>query len=159
MKVEQLMQRSVQTCRPDDTLARAVQLMWDHDCGAVVVVDEHGHAAGMITDRDACMAAYTQGQPLGALAVASAMARTVQTCRPKDTLVDAAHLMQAAQVRRLPVVADGGAVVGILTLNDLAREAARELGKKQPKVAAADVAGTLAAVCAPRQRGVLAPAA
>jgi len=159
MKVEQLMQRSVQTCRADETLERAAQLMWDHDCGSVPIVDEGGHALGMITDRDVCMAAYTQGKPLAALAVSTAMSRTVECCRPADTVSEAARIMQAAQVRRLPVVADGNLVIGILSLNDIAREAVREATKKSPTITARDVAGTLAAVCAPRQPHELAPAA
>ena len=73
MKVEQLMSRDVKTCQATEMLNRAAQLMWENDCGCVPVVDEDGRAVGMITDRDVCMAAYTQGRLLDALPVASAM--------------------------------------------------------------------------------------
>jgi CBS domain-containing protein len=160
MKVEQLMQRSVRTCRPDDPLERATQLMWEHDCGAIVVVDDAGRAVGMVTDRDACMAAYTQGKPLSALPVSAAMSQTVQSCRPADTVAEAARIMQAAQVRRLPVVGDGDATIGVLSLNDIARQAVRDAGsRKSGRITAGDVAGTLAAVCAPRPSRSPAPAA
>ena len=56
--VAQVMTRKVHTCRRGDTLHRAARLMWDHDCGAVPIVDERGHTVGMITDRDICMAVY-----------------------------------------------------------------------------------------------------
>jgi CBS domain-containing protein len=48
--------------------------MWDHDCGAIAVVND-GKLTGVITDRDLCMAAYTQGRALDALLVNTAMAQ------------------------------------------------------------------------------------
>ena len=64
MRVEQLMSRPVHCCRPEDTLACAAQLMWDHDCGCVPVVAADGTGlAGIITDRDICMCAYFQNKP------------------------------------------------------------------------------------------------
>ena len=64
MKVSQLMTKDVATCRADEPVSRAAQIMWDHDCGCVPVVDDAGHIQGMITDRDICMAAFTQGKRL-----------------------------------------------------------------------------------------------
>ena len=77
MQVRQLMNQPAVTCSPRDTLHRAAGLMWEHDCGALPVVDDNGHIAGMITDRDICMAAYTQGRPLHAVPVNEIMSRTV----------------------------------------------------------------------------------
>src|SRR5262245_1269543 len=67
MRVEQLMTRTVQTCTPSDCLERAAGIMWDHDCGALPVTSADGEeprVVGMLTDRDVCMAAYTQGRAL-----------------------------------------------------------------------------------------------
>src|SRR5690606_4988000 len=55
MIVERIMTRDVACCSPNDTLDRAVKLMADYDCGCVPVV-EGGAIAGILTDRDACMA-------------------------------------------------------------------------------------------------------
>ena len=76
MKVEQIMNREVKTCGPHDSLNKAAQIMWDTPCGAVPVVDEQGRPVGFLTDRDVCMAAYTQNKPLTELPVERAMART-----------------------------------------------------------------------------------
>ena len=119
MKVEQLMSRDVKTCQATEMLNRAAQLMWENDCGCVPVVDEDGRAVGMITDRDVCMAAYTQGRPLDALPVASAMARDLRSCHATDTIVEAESIMRAAQVRRLPVVDPEGTLLGIVSRRDL----------------------------------------
>src|SRR5690606_28351921 len=67
MQVRELMTRDVQVCGPRDDLNRAAQIMWDHDCGVVPVVDSERRPIGMVTDRDVCMAAYTQGKPLSAI--------------------------------------------------------------------------------------------
>jgi CBS domain-containing protein len=64
MKIRDIMSQDVATCREDDSLDRAAQLMWDRDVGSVPVVDGEGRPLGMITDRDICMAAYTQGEAL-----------------------------------------------------------------------------------------------
>ena len=67
LKVKELMTLDVSCCHPGDTLERAAELMWQHDCGCVPVVDEGSHVVGMITDRDVCMAAYTRGVSLSPL--------------------------------------------------------------------------------------------
>jgi CBS domain-containing protein len=152
MKVEQLMSRTVKTCRATETLNRAAQLMWENDCGCIPVVDDDGRAVGIVTDRDVCMAAYTQGGQLDALPVATAMARDLRSCHATDTIVEAESIMRAAQVRRLPVVDAGGRLVGLLSLNDIAREVARQRGtKRKPAVGNEELAMTLAAICTPRE--------
>ena len=88
MNVGQLMTRTVHACNPDDPLHVAAQIMWEQDCGCVpVVVDEEGgsRVVGMLTDRDVCMAAYTQGKALAVIKVSSAMSREVCSCRPTDS--------------------------------------------------------------------------
>jgi CBS-domain-containing membrane protein len=53
----------------------------------------------------------------------------------------------SAQVRRLPVTDDGGCLLGILSLNDLALEAERGRASKLHEIEPAEVALTLSAVC------------
>ncbi len=127
MKVEQIMNRNVKACRLQDSLNKAAQIMWEEPCGAVPVVDEQSRPVGFLTDRDICMAAYTQGKPLEALRVEMAMSRKVVLCRAGDDLGSAAQLMQQNRTRRLPVINPDGTLVGLLSLDDLACEAARTL--------------------------------
>src|SRR5689334_1101420 len=84
--VRKLMKESPCTCSPDDSLERAAQLMWELDCGAVPVVAADGSVAGIITDRDICMAAYTRGQTLRAMSVESTMSKSVISCSPEDSV-------------------------------------------------------------------------
>lgn len=121
MLTKERMTGCVHTCRGDETLERAAQLLWEHDCGCLPVVGEHGHLHGMITDRDICMAAYTTGLKLADLQVREAMAIDVASIRPGDTLRQAEILMRERGVRRLPVLDSEDRVIGILSCNDLAR--------------------------------------
>ncbi len=56
MKVRDMMMSAPKHCRPDTNLASAVETMWTNDCGFLPVVDEDGRVAGVITDRDICIA-------------------------------------------------------------------------------------------------------
>ncbi len=152
MLVEQLMNRPAITCRPGDSCHDAAGLMWEHDCGVLPVIGEDGCVCGMITDRDICMAAYLRGTPLADMQVCDVMARDVFVCRPGDPLGAAERIMSQCQVRRLPVVDPEGHVVGILSLNDLAREAEHEGGRRRPDVSDVDVSRTLAAIGHPRRQ-------
>ena len=102
--VGSVMTRNVVTCTGSDTLHRAAQLMWDRDCGAIPVVDAHGRAVGLVTDRDLCMAAYTRGRPLSAISVSSLLSARLYTCTATTSLDEAIARMAAQRVRRLVVV-------------------------------------------------------
>jgi CBS domain-containing protein len=150
MEIKQVMTAQARACGIDDTLNCAAQLMWENDCGSVPVVasDGDGRVVGMVTDRDICMAAYTQGKPLFEIPVASVMARTVISCHPDDDLSRVELLMRANRVRRIPVVNERGQLMGIVSLNDLACEAERELTMRTaPQITLSEVAETLATVC------------
>jgi len=127
MRVEQIMNVHTKVCHPYDVLNQAAQIMWDNRCGAVPVVDERGHPVGLLTDRDICMAAYTQGKTLNAVRVDQAMTRDVVCCNGDDELISAAELMRQHGKRRLPVVNPDGVLIGLLSLDDIAHEAARGL--------------------------------
>ena len=155
MNVEQLMTKDVRACRPSHPLNCAAQILWEYDCGIVPVVDEEGldKVVGTLTDRDICIAAYTQGRSLFEIPVDWAMARVVHSCTPAATLEEAMQKMQEAQVRRLPVVDEAGQLLGIVSLADVAREAKVKAGT----AALALVGETLAAITGPRIASASAP--
>ena len=153
MKIEQLMAKDVGTCCPHDTLNQAVRLMWERDCGFVPVVesDASRRIVGVVTDRDACMAAYTRGRPLAEIRVRDVMSTRVRACKPVDDLAAAEEAMREAKVHRLPVVGEAGELLGVISLSDLAREAARAARSKRRAVSAAEVGQTLASIREPRE--------
>jgi len=149
MKVRELMTNDVYTCTPNDTLNRAAELMWDHDCGAIPVLDEDGKPIAMVTDRDIAMAAYTQGRPLGEISVSSAMSKNVVACRLDDSLLGAESMMKDHQIRRLPVVDDAGRITGVLSLNDFATRAHKKPWSRivRDDLGPDAIASTLSAIC------------
>lgn len=152
MKIAELMTKGAMTCSQTDTLDRAAQIMWEHDCGAVPVVDDYGSTVGIVTDRDICMAAYTQGRPLSEIPISVAASRSVIAASPEDSVESAAQLMQTHQIRRVPILNGQGEPVGILGIGDLARHATGI--RKMDGVSADLIARTLAAVSQPRERAI-----
>lgn len=139
--VADVMRSPAVCCRMGDSLHRVAQLMWEHDVGAVVVLDDAGSACHIITDRDVCMGAYTQGVALWASHVGSVKPGPLVSCSPEAGVVEVRNLMQEHGVRRIPVLDAQGAVVGVVGLGDLVREAtinapkARTRGLTPPQLA------------------------
>lgn len=144
MKIANLIHRPVISCTIHDTAERAAQLMWDHDVGSLPVIDDEGHVAGMITDRDICMAAYTQGAPLHAIAVTTAMAKHVLSCTETDEASEIERRMGEHRIHRMPVIDQQGHPTGMVSINDIARAA------RAGQLPVGEVVSTLAAVTAPR---------
>ena len=151
MKISQIMKSDVEICAPEDNLAAAASRMWDCDIGCLPVLDGEGHVIGMVTDRDVCMAALTRGQRLHEIPVSVAMSKEILSCGPEATLIEAEEIMRSGQVRRLPVIDSTACLVGLVSLNDLARLAEREIGRKNRDLSAQEVTATLAAICEPRR--------
>jgi CBS domain-containing protein len=152
MRVQELMTQMPATCTRESTCAEAARIMWDCDCGSVPVVDENGRAIGIVTDRDICMSALFRGLPLAAIGIADVMSGDLCTCRADDDVKDAERLMQQRQVRRLPVVDSGGALVGILSLGDVAQRVG-QAGVRDEKGEGAALVATIATISEPRTNG------
>jgi CBS-domain-containing membrane protein len=106
----------------------------------------------MLTDRDVCMAALFRGRPLYELKVADAMSRDTRVAKLDDRAEDVELLMRERRIRRVPVTDDSGALVGIVSLADLAR-AARGAADSRAAAGISEqgVGHTLAAICEPGQ--------
>ena len=154
MKVQSLMTRNPKYCHKGDSLKAAAQVMWDCDIGSVPVVDQAERVIGMITDRDICMAGYTRDQRLSEITVDQAMSRKVFSCRPDEDIEMAERVMQNEQIRRLPVTDHNQRLMGVVSLSDIVREAARQRYQRSPQVAEHEVVATMAAIAEPRSNGV-----
>lgn len=154
MTINNLVKRPAITCHVNDTLERAARLMWEHDVGAIVVVRDDGKATGVITDRDICMAAFTQGRCIADLLVHSAMSNHLVLAHLDQPLDEVEREMALHQLHRIPVVDPEGHPIGMLTINDIALEAVRT--DSQLVQGRARVANLLAAIAQPRFPGRIA---
>ena len=148
MQVEQVMSHQVKSCRASDTLATAARIMWDHDIGAVPVVADGGRPVGVVTDRDICMASLIQGKLLSEIPVMNVAATEPCVAREDDPVEVVESLMRNHQVRRIPIVDNTRRLVGIISLNDIARHT-RQNGGHHDALSPEVVASTLAAISAP----------
>ena len=153
MKIKDVMSHPVVSCTTQSTLDQAARLMWEFDCGIVVIVNEKGKPAGVLTDRDICMGAYTQGRTLAEIPVTVAMAHDVISVHGDAVVEQAEALMRRHQLHRLPVMDSEGYAIGMVSMNDLARMAARAKRSGVNR----EFVSTLAAVCAPRSPAVIEP--
>jgi CBS domain-containing protein len=158
MKVANLMTRDVASCRTGDSLSVAAERMWTRDCGVLPVLDGDDRVVGMVTDRDICMSTWMNGAAPQALSVATAMSRALHCCKAEDDLDAAEQLMRKNQIRRVPVIDQAGALLGILSLADIVRAAARSDGRGRAEVGA-QVASTLAKIVDRNGRGAAAATA
>lgn len=122
MDITELMTTRLFTCEPSDSLNRAAQLMWDHNCSCVPIVDGERKLIGLVTERDVAMAAYTQGKLLAEIPVLDAMSRTLHACEARCPFEVAQNTMQSLGISRMPVIDEGGRLVGLFTKSDLFRE-------------------------------------
>jgi CBS domain-containing protein len=128
MTVGDVMTKDPVSCRIGDTLNQAAQLMWDCRVGAVPVLDDGRRVVGVVTDRDAAMAAYTQGARMNDVPVSTAMSDAVVACLPTATVEEAENLMMAHDIRRLVVTDPHGRLLGMLSLDDIAARGAAANG-------------------------------
>lgn len=120
MKVFDLMSDHIISVGQKEPLTAAARLMRQYNIGAVPVCDDSGRLRGMITDRDITVRSTALGVSPNSMKVADAMTRGAITIDERAHIGEAARLMADAKIRRLPVCRDG-ALVGMLSLGDLAR--------------------------------------
>lgn len=113
-----IMTGSLTTCSPQDSVAKAAQLMRDRNIGDVLVTDE-GKLVGIVTDRDIALRVTAKARDSEQVPVRDVMSTHVLTGEPSWDLDQIAQRMGKHQVRRLPIV-ENGVPVGIVSLSDVA---------------------------------------
>jgi CBS domain-containing protein len=125
MKVKEVMTADPACCISENGLQEVAQMMVDHDCGEIPVVEskETKLPIGVITDRDIVCRTIARGlNPLD-LTVADCMSTPCVTVTPDMSVEECSRIMEENQIRRVPVVDGGGACCGIVALADLALHA------------------------------------
>lgn len=112
------MTKSVGTVGPGDTLAKAVLIMWERDCGSVPVV-VNKKPIGMVTDRDVAVAVSTSNRMATDILVREVIGNELVCCRSNDSILKVLKKMGKYRVRRLPVVDKKGRLRGIVTIADI----------------------------------------
>ena len=114
------------TVLPTDSVERVSQVLRDARIGAVLVVDEGGHMAGILSERDIVHGLASRGAEVLAEPVSALMTREVRTCTPESSVDQLMEQMLAERIRHLPVV-DQGALVGIVSVGDVVKQGHAEM--------------------------------
>lgn len=152
MRVKDVMQASVASCHVDTNLQAVALLMWNHDCGAIPVVDTAGKPIGVVTDRDIAMGASLNNRPLWEMRAGDIIgARPLFSCTEENELQDALAMMREQKVRRLPVSDASEQLTGMLSLSDLIQVAQKNpsRSKTAKKLSFDQLVETLKSVTAP----------
>lgn len=130
MKVQDLYSPQPQTAFSDEPLADAARSLCDRHVGALIVVkrgDPLRRPIGILTDRDIVRSELRRGADLYLLTVGEVMTSDPLILHTDFGLTEAIEALNARCVRRAPVIDASGALLGIVTLDDLLPAVAREL--------------------------------
>ena len=121
MTMATICNRRVVMIGAEESVLEAATLMREHHVGDVVVTRSNGRRIpiGIITDRDIVMAVVAPGLDPRLITVGDVMQRQLLTAPVAQGVQETLQQMRAKGVRRMPLVDDGGALVGIVTLDDL----------------------------------------
>ena len=126
MKANELMTKGPACVAPTDSVQRAAQLMEEHDCGCLPVVDSNGNrrVVGVITDRDIALRGVARGRTADAM-VRDLMTSDVASCSPDSDVDQVTRVMADRQIRRVLILNADGGCEGIVAQADVARAADR----------------------------------
>ena len=121
-KCNEVMTKNPVCCLPNDTAAKAAELMKSENIGSLPVVENEQtkKLVGIVTDRDLTLKIMAQGLDAKSTKVEAVMTREVITCHANDDLQKALDAMATYQLRRIPVVDNDNQVVGIIAQADVA---------------------------------------
>lgn len=122
MQVKDMMTPDPACCTGDTSLPDVARLMVTKDCGEIPVIESTASRLpiGVITDRDiVCRTIANDLNPLN-LTAADCMTKPIVTVTPDMSLEECCKIMEEKLIRRVPVVDERGACVGILAVADIA---------------------------------------
>jgi CBS domain-containing protein len=106
----------------DKPVSYAAKMMKQEDVGLAPIV-EGDRLVGTVTDRDIVTRVIAEGRDPDSTSVREIASKQLVTIDPQQGLDDALQLMAQHQVRRLPVVEEGGRLVGVVAQADVAEHA------------------------------------
>ena len=119
----------VESVEPQTTLADAAKLLADRKIGAVLVMSG-SRMEGILSERDIVRSLGERGAAVLTEPVSGVMTRRVVSCRPADTVASIMETMTTGKFRHLPVI-DGGLVVGLISIGDVAKWRVQEYEAEQ----------------------------
>ncbi len=124
-RVQDVMTTEVVVAYPTTPVKQAAGLLTQHGVSALPVTDGQGRVLGVVSEADLLGGGQRLADRQAAATAGEVMASPAVTVNPQATVTEAARRMQASGVKRLPVVAGSGRLVGIVSRADLLRPLTR----------------------------------
>ncbi len=102
------------------TLADAVHLLNAHNIGAIIITDNSGNIAGILSERDIVRQLGKNPSGTLALSVSACMTRGLVTCERTTPIEEVMERMTRHRIRHMPVVEDGQ-LLGIISIGDVVK--------------------------------------
>lgn len=114
LKVRHVMVENVVTARQDDTIRKAIEMLYKKHIGSIVITDDEERCIGIFTERDA-IRVVAQKVPLGK-PLRKVMTKPVLTIHEDATFEDAKRYIVSHGIRHLPVIDREEKLVGLLVI-------------------------------------------
>ena len=122
MTLKTICNREVLIAQKYDTLVEAAKLVREYQVGSIVVVEEQNsvrYPVGLVTDRDLVVEVIAKEVDINSVTLGDVRYRDIILGKENDDVNETIKIMRQKGIRRVPVVDDNGALVGIVTLDDL----------------------------------------
>jgi len=122
MTLKTICNREVLIAEKHNTILDVAKLMRDYHAGSVVVIEERNgfrYPLGIVTDRDIVIEIIAKEVDINSITLEDIMYRDIILGKENDDVNEAIKTMRQKGIRRLPVVDNSGALIGIVTLDDL----------------------------------------
>ena len=110
---------------PDTPVYKALQLMAERNCGAVLVLHQEA-LVGILSERDYARKVILKGKSSKNTPVEEIMSQRVVCIQPDNTIAECMALMTDKRIRHLPVLKDEERLVGLISIGDVVKEVISE---------------------------------
>ena len=123
--IQSMSQRHLVSLGPEASVHEAACVMTRANVGSVLIVDAAGTMLGILTERDLMTRVLAKAIDPATTAVSKVMTRHPRCIAPESKVADAVVIMIERGFRHLPIVAEGGRILGVFSIRDALP---RELG-------------------------------
>ena len=118
--------KDVRTVRPEASLRDLIDLLAEHNIGAVVVSTDGRRVEGIVSERDVVHGLARHGAEVLDKKVSDVMTTGAMTCSPDESVRHVMWVMTEHRNRHVPVV-ERGALCGIVSIGDVVKSRLNEL--------------------------------